>query len=170
MTAHVKTATPEHSGSPSGSAETTLAELRNRVSEIADDLAQVAERRAGDVKQAAQAGTSEVRRTIRRQPLISMGVAALTGAVLAVLLAPRFGRSQEGSRWADWSPVTRADLHGMADSLQRSMAQSMNSIPMTSVLERLAQGLAKVDSNVGVTSALDKIGAWLETRANAAKK
>jgi len=170
MTAHVKNATLEHERAQSGSADTTLAELRKSVSEIADEIARVAERRAGDVKQAAQAGTSELRHTIRRQPAIAMGAATLAGAVLAVLLVPRFDRSQNGSRWSDWSPVTRADLYGMADSLQRSMTHSMNAIPMTAILERLAQGAAKVDGNVGVTSALEKIGAWLEARASAAKK
>ena len=39
----------------------------------------------------AEAGASELRRTIRRQPVVAMAVAAAAGAVLALLVVPRFG-------------------------------------------------------------------------------
>ncbi len=68
--------------------------------------------------------------------------------------------------------VTRSDLYEVADNLQRSMARSLNSVPMSSALERLADGISRVDNNAGISSAIEKIGSWLQqkTPAAAAKK
>src|SRR5690242_8340729 len=78
-------------------AETTIAELRDSVSALAKEVATIAERRTRAARETAvetaEAGAAELRRTIRRQPAISMAVAAAAGAVLALLVVPRFGRS-----------------------------------------------------------------------------
>ena len=76
-------------------AEFTIAELRDSVTALAKDVADVAERRTRAARHTAvdtaEAGAVEVRRTIRRQPVVAMAVAAAAGAVLALLVVPRFG-------------------------------------------------------------------------------
>ena len=76
-------------------AESTIAELRDKVATLAKEVADVAERRTRAARHAAadtaEAGASELRRTIRRQPVVGMAVAAAAGAVLALLVVPRFG-------------------------------------------------------------------------------
>ncbi len=172
-------ATAERAGlAEAGADATTLAELRKSVTEIAQELSRVAEARARGAQDFAQEGTAAVRSSIRRQPVIAVGVAALAGAALAVAVVPRGSRSRP-SRWEAWAPsmpyvshVTRSDLYEVADNLQRSMARSLNSVPMSSALERLADGLSRVDNNAGISSTIEKIGSWLQqkTPAAAAKK
>lgn len=143
----------------------TVSELRKTIDGLAKDIAAVAEKQAHNAKETVEAGASTVRRNIRRQPGLAMGVAAVTGAVLAIALVPRrASRRSSASSWADWSPVTRADLHDFADGMQRSMTRAMrsvNSVPLTSSLERVADALTKADQNAGVSSALEKVGGWL---------
>src|SRR5215813_7275453 len=73
-------------------AETTIAELRDAVASLAKDVATIAEKRTRAVREgaadAADAGTKELRRQIRRQPAVSMAVAAAGGAILALLIVP----------------------------------------------------------------------------------
>ena len=80
-------------------AETTLAEMRDSVAALAKEVAEIAERRTRAARQTAidtaEAGASELRRTIRRQPVLAMAVAAAAGAVLALLVVPRFSRPSQ---------------------------------------------------------------------------
>lgn len=146
-----------------GKDETTLVELRKSVTEIANEVSKIAEKRGQAVKEAAQAGTLELRRSIRHQPVLAMGLAAAAGAILAIAVVPRANRERNASRWDGWVPsVSRADIYDVADSLQRSVSRAVNGVPVTSSLERLVEAVAKVDGNAGVTSALEKIGAWLQ--------
>ena len=104
--------------------------LRASVSALAKEVAEVAESRAraaaGKIGDAADAGTTELRRSIRSQPVLAMGVAAAAGALIALAVVPR--RSHPRSAWdrlpslEKWSPnVTRSDLYDFADTIQRSV-------------------------------------------------
>jgi len=143
----------------------TVAELRKTIDGLAKDIAALAEQQARNAKETVEAGASTVRRSIRRQPALAMGAAAVAGAAVAIALVPRRASHRSpASSWADWSPVTRADLHDFADGMQRSMTRAMrsvNSVPLTSSLERVADALTKADRNAGVSSALEKVGGWL---------
>jgi CTP:molybdopterin cytidylyltransferase MocA len=172
MTAHVKDATANHEGqshggqSDAGKDDTTLAELRKSVTEIANNLALVAERRREAVKEAAQAGASELRHSIRRQPVLTMSIAAAAGALLAITTVPRWSSGRGASRWDGWVPhVTRADLHDVADNLQRSVARAMNgdnAAPVTSSFERLVEALTKIESKDNLNEVLQKAQSWFQ--------
>jgi ElaB/YqjD/DUF883 family membrane-anchored ribosome-binding protein len=161
MSAPVKNMTDDR-GSASGR-DLTLAELRKSVNAIAKELAEIAEERGRAVRDTAEAGTAALRSNIRRQPVLALGVAALAGALLAVLLVPRSTPARSASRWAAWAPpVTRADLYEVTDSIQRSMARAAGAVPLTATLERLAQAVAKVDPNASFDTMLDKFGGWMK--------
>ena len=171
MTAQVKDALTDRADlSQVGKNETTLAELRKSVTEIANEISKIAEKRGAEVKDAAQAGTSEVRRAIRRQPVISMGVAAAVGAVLAFALVPRWGRTTKASRWEGWTPhVTRADLYDVADTIQRSVSRAAHSVPMTSSFERLVDAFSKIEAKGTINDVVEKAGSWFQKAKSSAK-
>jgi len=156
----------------SASEEWTLDHLRESVSDIAKDLKKVVDARAEAARDNAQEGVKSLRKSIRKQPAAAMAIAAGAGAVLAVLLVPRFGR-RSVSRWHGWVPnmpsVTRADLYDLADSMQRSAMRAANSVPLTSSLERLMDAVAKVEPNASLTSAIEKAGTWWQKMRSAAK-
>jgi ElaB/YqjD/DUF883 family membrane-anchored ribosome-binding protein len=158
-------------------AESSLAEMRDSVAALAKEVADIAERRTRHVRAAAvetaEAGTTEARRAIRRQPILAMGIAAAAGAVLALAVVPRFSRPQPTSRWDAWTPnVTRADLHDMADSIQRSVARAAHSAsaPLTPSFERLVDALNRTDAQASVTSVIDKLGGWFSRAQEKAKE
>jgi hypothetical protein len=170
MTAQVKDPVASRgSQSPVSTDESTVAELRKKVTEIANDLAKVAEARAQGAKDAAEAGTQALRRNIRRQPALAMGIAALAGAVLAITVVPRFGHRRPASRWDAWMPqmpnmpylpqVTRADLYEMADNLQRSVSRAASNVP--SSFERLVDAMTKAEP-ASLNAMLEKAGGWLQ--------
>ncbi len=171
MTAQVKDALTDRGDlSHVGKNETTLAELRKSVIEIANEVSKIAEKRGAAVMDAAQAGTSEVRRTIRRQPVISMGVAAAAGAVLAIALGPAVGPHTKASRWEAWTPhVTRADLYDVADTIQRSVSRAAHSAPMASSLERLVDAFSKIEAKGTINDVVEKAGSWFQ-KAKASTK
>jgi hypothetical protein len=148
--------------------QTMLADLRKSVNAIASDLSEIAEKRGRAVKETAEAGTSMLRQSIRRQPAVAMGVATLAGALVVLLVVPRFGRSQAASRWSatnwnDWtSPVTRADLQDFADRMQRSVTRAASAVPVAPALERLVEALSKVEAKDTFNSVLDKAGSWFQ--------
>jgi ElaB/YqjD/DUF883 family membrane-anchored ribosome-binding protein len=157
-------------------AETTIAELRDSVSALAKEVATIAERRTRAAREAAyetaEAGTKELRRTIRRQPAVSMAVAAAAGAVLALLIVPRFGRSQPVSRWDRYAPnVTRADLYDLADNIQRSVSRAAHSAvaPVTPAFERMVDALSRADTST-FNSILDRAGSWFQKAQDKAKE
>jgi hypothetical protein len=149
-----------------GSSDSTLADLRKSVTAISEELATIAERRTRAIREGAEAGSAELRKTIRRQPVLAMGVAAVAGALLALAVVPRFGsRSAPRSRWEAWMPnmpqVTRADLHDMAENIQRQVSRAASSVPFSSSVERLVDALSKVEPTSSMNSAVEKIGSWL---------
>jgi len=152
-----------------------LAELRDSVAALAKEVATIAERRvkaAGNAaSEAVGAGADELSGMIRRQPELSMAVAAAAGAIIALLVVPRFGRSHS-SRFERWVPhVTRADLYDMADNIQRSVSRAASSAaaPVTPALERLLESLAGIDPGPSIGSAFDKLGGWLQKAQAKAK-
>jgi ElaB/YqjD/DUF883 family membrane-anchored ribosome-binding protein len=157
----------------SASEEWTLDHLRESVADIAKDLKKVVDARAAAARENAQEGVKTLRKSIRKQPAAAMAIAAGAGAVLAVLLVPRFGRRPVPSRWQAWMPampsVTRADLYDLADSMQRSAMRAANSVPLTSSLERLVDAVSKVEPNASLTSAIEKAGTWFQKMRSAAK-
>jgi ElaB/YqjD/DUF883 family membrane-anchored ribosome-binding protein len=161
----------------SASDEWTLDQLRESVAGIASDLKKVVEARAHAAQENAQEGVRVLRKNIRKQPAAAMAIAAGAGAVLAVLLVPRFGRRPVPSRWQTWMPtmpssmpsVTRADLYDFADRMQRSAVRTANSIPLTATLERLVDAVSKVEPNASLTAAVEKAGTWFQKLRSAAK-
>lgn len=158
-------------------AETTIAELRDSVAALAKDVATIAERRTRAAREtaveSAEASVAELRRTIRRQPAVSMAVAAAAGAVLALLIVPRFARSTTPvSRWDRYAPnVTRADLYDLADTIQRSVSRAAHSAaaPVTPAFERMVDALSRTDSS-SFNSLLDRAGAWFQKAQDKAKQ
>jgi ElaB/YqjD/DUF883 family membrane-anchored ribosome-binding protein len=157
----------------------TVAELRASVNEIAKELSEVAERRTRAARQQVEAGADALRGTIRRQPVLAIGVAVAAGAVLATLVVPRGRRTPRTDSWSAWAPsmpVTRADLHDVADSIQRTVsraASSVHSVPLTSSLERFVDVMSKVEPSASLNSALEKAGGWfqkVQSRASDAVK
>ena len=159
-------------------AESTIAELRDTVTSLAKEVADVAERRTRAARHAAadtaEAGASELRRTIRRQPVVAMAAAAAGGAVLALLVVPRFGnRSSPTSRWDSWTPnVTRADLHDFADNISRSVSRAAQSgtASITPAFERLVDALSRVDTGSSMSSLVDKASGWFQKAQDKAKE
>ena len=122
----------------------------------------------------AEAGASELRRTIRRQPVVAMAAAAAAGAVLALLVVPRFGRpSSPASRWDSWTPnITRADLHDFADNISRSVSRAAHSgtASITPAFERLVDALSRVDTGSSMSSLVDKASGWFQKAQDKAKE
>jgi ElaB/YqjD/DUF883 family membrane-anchored ribosome-binding protein len=176
MIAPVKSFSSNTSASGTPSEAATLAELRARVNEIAKDLSDVAEKRTRAARQQVEAGAETVRGTIRSQPVVSMGVAAVAGALLAVLVVPRSRSSRTRDGWAAWAPsmpVSRADLYDVADSLQRSVsraAHAAQSVPVSSSLERFVDAISRVEPNASLNSALEKAGGWFRKAQDRAEQ
>jgi ElaB/YqjD/DUF883 family membrane-anchored ribosome-binding protein len=159
-------------------AETTITELRDSISALAKEVATIAERRTRAARESAvetaEAGATELRRAIRRQPAVSMAVAAAAGAVLALLVVPRFGRSTTAavSRWDRYAPnVTRADLYDLADNIQRSVSRAAHSVaaPVTPAFERMVDALSRADTST-FNSILDRAGSWFQKAQDKAKQ
>jgi hypothetical protein len=171
MTAQVKDLTSDTGKSGEDS---MLAELRQSVNEIAKELSVVAERRTRAARQAAEAGTSALRGSIRRQPVLAMGIAAVAGAILALAVVPRFGRGQRSEGWAAWTPsmpVTRSELYDVADSIKRSLAHATSAVPLTSSFERLVEAFSKAEPSASLNSAIEKAGTWFQKmQARASQK
>jgi hypothetical protein len=97
-----------------------------------------------------------------------MGLAAAAGAVLALTLVPRWsGSSTKTARWtgaSHWGgyfpQVTRADLHDMADNIQRSVSRA--SAPVTSSFERLVDAFSKIESKQTINDVVEKAGSWFQ--------
>jgi ElaB/YqjD/DUF883 family membrane-anchored ribosome-binding protein len=167
MIAPVRDLSSNTAASGTSDEASTLAELRATVNEIASELSDVAEKRTRAAREHAEAGAQALRGTIRSQPVIAMGVAAVAGALLAVMVVPR-SRPSPSSRdsWAGWTPsmpVSRADLYDVADSIQRSVsraASAAQSIPVSSSLERFVDAISRVEPNASLNSALEKAGGW----------
>ena len=81
------------------SGDSTLADLRKSVTAISEELATIAERRTRALREGTEAGAAELRKAIRRQPVLAMGVAAVAGALLAIAVVPRFGARPPRSRF-----------------------------------------------------------------------
>ena len=160
------------------SAESTLADLRDQVTQLAKEVSSIAERRTRAIRETAvdtaEAGASELRRTIRRQPVVAMAVAAAAGATLALLVVPRFGsRSTPTSRWDSWTPnITRADFQDFADNISRSVSRAAHSgtASITPAFERLVDALSRVDTGSSMSSLVDKASGWFQKAQDKAKE
>jgi hypothetical protein len=158
-------------------AETTLAEMRDSVAALAKEVADIAERRTRAARQTAvdtaEAGASELRRTIRRQPVVAMAVAAAAGAVLALAVVPRFSRSVSTSRWDSWTPnITRSDLYDFADNIQRSVSRAAQSAsaPITPAFERLVEAITRTDPSASMNTIVEKASSWFQKAQDKAKQ
>ena len=177
LTRETKSGTAGRSGGAGNQTdESTLAELRKSVNALADEFAQITEKRGRQVKEQAEAGVSVVRTTIRRQPALAMGCAVLAGAVLAILIVPRqslpsTSTRRAGARWDGWMPsITRADLYEAMDSVQRSVSRAANATPLAGTFERLLEAITKVDPQASLGSTIEKAGSWLERMQSKVKK
>jgi hypothetical protein len=160
------------------SAEATFAELRDRVSSIAKEIAAIAEKRTRSTRDAAmettEAGALELRKTIRRQPALAMAVAVGAGAIFALAIVPRFNHKPITSRrWDGWMPpVTRADLYEVADNIQRSVSRAAHAMPaVTPTFERLIDAITRTDPSASMSSVVEKASSWFQKlQARAAEK
>lgn len=153
------------------SAEATLAELRDSVTSIAKDVASIAEKRTraarGAVSDTAEAGASELRRSIRRQPVVAMAVAVGAGAIIALVLTPRSSRRPRASRWEG----TRADLYDVADTIQRSLSRGAQSMPaVIPTFERLIEAITRADPSASMNSVVEKASSWFQKLQDKAKQ
>ena len=162
------------SHSPAEEGASTLAELRDSVAAIAKEVAAITERHArvaGETAaEVAEAATSEVRRTIRRQPALSMAIAAAGGALLAIALVPRAKRSD--SRWERWAPnITRADLYDFANDIQRSVTRAASSAgaPVAPAFERMVDAMSRADTSA-MNGLIEKLGSWYQKAQEKAKE
>lgn len=153
---------------------TTLSELRDSVTALAKQVAEIAERRAraaGEtVVNTAEAGVDELRRGIRRQPVVAVAVAAAAGALLALAVVPR--SRPRASGWERFTPnVTRADLYDIADSIQRSVsrAASAAAAPVTPTFERMVDALSRADTS-SVNTIIERMGGWFQKAQEKAKE
>ena len=150
----------QQTGAKSG--DSALADLRKSVTAISEELATIVERRSRVLRKGTEAGAAELRKTIRRQPVLAMGVATLAGALIALALVPRSSPRPARSRWDGWmGQVTRADLHEMADKIQRQVSHAAASVPFSSSVERLVDALSKVEPSASMNSVLEKLGSWI---------
>ncbi len=103
-----------------------------------------------------------------------MAVAAAAGALLALLVVPRFGaRAAIPSRWDRWTPnVTRADLHDFADNISRSVSRAAQSgtASITPAFERMVDALSRVDTGSSMSSLVDKASGWFQKAQDKAKQ
>jgi len=160
---------------PQDEAATSLSELRDSVTAIAKEVAAIAERRArvaGETaRDAAEAGVSELRSSIRRQPVLAVAVAAAAGALVALVVVPRAPR-RPVSRWDRWTPdVTRADLYDMADNIQRSVSRAVGAAaaPVTPAFERMVDALSRADTST-MSSLVEKMSGWFQKAQDKAKQ
>jgi ElaB/YqjD/DUF883 family membrane-anchored ribosome-binding protein len=162
----------EASSSPSTD-DWTLEEMRERVALIADDLKKVVAARSDAAKDTAQDGAKALRKGIRQQPALAMGLATAAGALLAVIAVPRFGRRARPARWEAWMPatpsITRADLYDFANNMRHSAMRAANSAPLTSSLERLVDAVSKIEPSASLTTAIEKAGGWIQKLRSGAK-
>ncbi len=179
MVSPVKEVSSSHSSS-GGADETVLAELRASVNALAKEVAAVAEQRARaaaeTVVNAADTGATELRRGIRRQPVLAMAIAAGVGALIAVAVVPR--RVHHRSAWDRlpsfdrWTPnVTRADLYDLADNIQRSVsrAASAAAAPVTPAFERMVDVFSRADTST-LNNLAEKFGGWFQKAQEKAKE
>lgn len=150
--------------------ESTIAELRKSVGAIGEQLQVVVEKRGRQLKRGADAGADSLRRSIRRQPVLAVGVATLAGALLAIAVAPRAFRGHSASHWHWNSPISRADLHELADSIQRSVARVAGNVPLTSSLERMVDAIttARAETPAAFNVLAERVGAWLRRAQSSA--
>lgn len=145
----------------------TLAELRAALGSLTKEVSTIVEHRSRAAAAAVRPHVENVQQTIRRQPAISMAVAAGVGALLALALVPRLHRPRTGimSARERWMPnVTRADLNNLADQLSSAVSRlhvpSMPAMPDTSSFERMLAKFAHADPSGPVSSAIDKLAEW----------
>ena len=159
---------------------TVLAELRASVNALAKEVAAITEHRARaaaeNVAHAAEAGAEELRRGIRRQPVLAMAVAAAAGAVIALALVPR--RTRRRSAWDRlpsfdrWTPsITRADLHDLADNIQRSVSRAAGAAaaPVTPAFERMVDAFSRADTSA-LNGLAEKFSGWFQKAQDKAKE
>lgn len=145
--------------------EGTFEDLRKSIASIAGDLRQVAEARGRAAKEQTQNGLHALRQAVRRHPVMALAIALLAGSALALIAVPNY-RDRRPTRWPAWMPpvpsISRADLHELADTIQRNAIRTVNSVPLTSLLERLAHAITQFEPGESLISAVGKAGAWID--------
>jgi len=149
-------------GPSQSSGNGAFVELRDSIASIASDLKEVAEARGRAAKEHADEGLETLRTVIRRQPAVTMGLALLAGAAIAVFAVPSL-RRRTSTRWDAWMPpISRSDLYDFADQIQRGAMRAANSVPVTSWLERLADAISRIEPSTSLNSTIEKIGSWFD--------
>jgi ElaB/YqjD/DUF883 family membrane-anchored ribosome-binding protein len=169
----------ESSRSSAGSEdETMLAELRANVNALTKEVADIVEKRTRAACETAEAGAVEVRRAIRRQPVVSMAIATAAGVLIALAFVPRFSRPTARSRWDSFipsmptMPVTRADLYDLANNIQSSVARAAHGVPssVAPTFERLVDAITRTDPTASVGSIIEKASSWFQKAQGKAKE
>lgn len=154
----------EHVRSGDNENTETIAELRATLASLANEVSTIVEKRSRAAAEAVKPHVDTVQQTIRRQPAISMAVAAGIGALIAIAFIPR--SSQPRTLRERWVPnVWRADLNDLAGQLQSAVSRlhvpSMPSMPDTSTFERMLAKIAHADPTRPMSNAIDKIAEWV---------
>jgi hypothetical protein len=66
--------------------------------------------------------------------------------------------------------ISRADVYEFADTIQRSAMRNAHSVPLASSLERFADAISTVEPSASLSSAIEKLGAWMTKLRSGAKE
>ena len=142
-----------------------LAELRTTLDGLKRDVAIVAERRAADLSRGVADGAETLRTEIRKAPGISLTVATLAGALLAVALTS--GRPSEPA----WRHTARRYQSVAQDEMDRLLSRARHvandargsAAGIYPTVERLADRLSQMDIGGTLAPAIEKGSNLLRT-------
>jgi ElaB/YqjD/DUF883 family membrane-anchored ribosome-binding protein len=147
-----------------GPHDATIAELRNDLAALFDDVKRVVDARAARVQETADVGLDFARETIKSHPVASLAFATVVGAAAAILLVPASRPTSNLSKIRDWAPqLTRADVQEMIGSIQQTASRAAAGTPLLSVFERVVDSVSSIDPKSTLTPTLEKAGAWLNS-------
>lgn len=143
-----------------------LEELRAELAAVASDFARIVENKAAQTKDFAIRETIEsvetARQLIRAQPIAAIAVAALAGAALAVICAPRHKPSRRLMD-RDWSlDATKSELNSALDRI-KSLLPDASRRSLSSSFERVMDSVANVDPKASLIPVWEKVAPFLQS-------
>ncbi len=143
-----------------------LEELRAELAAVASDFARLVEHKAAQTKDFAIRETTEsldtARQLIRSQPIAAIAVAAVAGAALAVILAPKHKPSRRLMD-RDWSlDATKSELNSALDRIKSALPDTSRS-SLASSFERVMDSVANVDPKASLIPIWEKVAPFLQS-------
>lgn len=135
-----------------------LSELRIELTSLAKTVASVTAARIEDAERLATSGADTIRSNIELRPWTSLGVAAATGALLALVILPKkTGRFR-------FDDATAYNAGSATYAAHRAVTHGVGSQPIASRFERIVNAISRIDASAVTTSpAYDTIKSWLHT-------